>query len=88
MEDLKRLHESEAHKEHMKKLGEMRSIKVEIFDTLSNETTVYSSTQEAAKAIGVGTSSISMAFKRKGESTTIFMKKKRYQITKLFTSQN
>jgi group I intron endonuclease len=86
LEDLKRLHASEAHKEHMKKLGEMRSIKVEIFDTLNNETSVYPSTQEAAKAIGVGPSSISMAFKRKGESTTVLMKNKRYQITKLFSS--
>lgn len=88
LEDLKRLHASEAHKEHMKKLGEMRSIKVEIFDTLNNETSVYPSAQEAAKAIGVGPSSISAAFKRKGESTTILMKNKRYQITKLFTSRN
>lgn len=83
-----RLHASEAYKERMKKLGEMRSIKVEVFDTLNNETSVYPSTQEAAKAIGVGPSSISMAFKRKGESTTVLMRNKRYQITKLFSSSN
>ena len=86
LEDLKRLHASEAHKEHMKKLAEMRSIKVEIIDTLNNETSVYPSIQEAAKAIGVGLSSIHMAFKRKGESSTVLMKNKRYQITKLFSS--
>ena len=88
MEDLKRLHASEAHKEHMKNLGEVRSIKVEIFDTLNNETSVYPSIKEASKAIGVGLSSINMAFKRKGEFSTVLMKNKRYQITKLFSSSN
>ena len=42
---------SPEHKEHLKKLHLSRSHKVEIFDTLSNKTTVYSSAREAARSI-------------------------------------
>jgi len=60
----------------------MQSHQVSVLDTLTNETIVYSSINEAARGIGVAHQSISGAFKRKpGESTVLL--KKRYQITKL-----
>ncbi len=37
---------------------------MEVFDTLNNETKVYPSIAEAARAMGVTKASISMAFKR------------------------
>lgn len=58
------------------------NVSIEVLDTLNNETTIYSSISEAAQAIGVNKGSISKAFKRNGDSL-IYIKKKRYQITKL-----
>lgn len=58
------------------------SLPIEVFDTLNNESRVYPSISEAARGIGVNQQTISEAFKRKGEST-VFIKKKRYKITKL-----
>jgi hypothetical protein len=43
------------------------SIFIEVIDTLTDQITVYPSTGEAARAIGVGMSSIGMAFKRQEE---------------------
>jgi len=66
------------------------SIPIKVFDTLNNLTTVYPSIREAAQAIGVTKASINNAFKRQkenaqlpSEAATIWMKKKRYKITKL-----
>lgn len=96
LEQLKRLHSSAEHKEHLKRLnlsqkGTPRpegagvpSVAIEVFDTNNNETTVYVSISEAARAIGVAQASISGAFKRKKPGvSTILIKKKRYKITKL-----
>jgi hypothetical protein len=84
LEYLKNYHSSKEHKEQLKRLHAQISHKVEIIDTLNNETTVYLSIREAARAIGVAQCSITNAFKRKGcEASTIFIKKKRYRITKL-----
>jgi group I intron endonuclease len=80
LEHLKRLHSSANHKEHIKRLaisnlgrakpeGSGRpSVSIKVLDTLTNQTTVYPSISEAAGAIGVTHSSISNAFKRKGDS--------------------
>lgn len=57
-------------------------VALKVLDTLNNLTTVYPSIAEAAKAIGTVPSSISLAFKRKGEDS-ILIKNKRYCITKL-----
>jgi group I intron endonuclease len=61
------------------------SVSIEVLDTLTDQITVYTSISEAARAIGVGKSSIGMAFKYQEEKgvSTIWIKKKRYQITKL-----
>lgn len=60
------------------------NVSIEVLDSLNNEIKVYPSIKEAAGAIGVNSSSISQAFKRlpDGEST-ILIKNKRYQLTKL-----
>lgn len=60
------------------------SVSIEVLDTLTDKITVYTSISEAARAIGVGKSSIGMAFKRQEEKgvNTIWIKNKRYQITK------
>jgi group I intron endonuclease len=83
-EHLKKLNSSQEHQEHLKRIWSLISHQVEVLDTLTNETTVYTSISEAARAIGVSHASISAAFKRqkeKGVSTILI--KKRYKITKL-----
>jgi group I intron endonuclease len=50
-EHLKNLNNSQKAKEHLKKLISLKSHKVEILDTLTNETRVYSSVSEAGRAI-------------------------------------
>jgi group I intron endonuclease len=79
---LKVLNASQEHKEHLKRLALSLSFPIEVFDTENNETTIYPSIRQAGRAIGVTHVSISMAFKREGEST-IWIKKKRYKITAL-----
>nr|ATI20483.1 GIY-YIG endonuclease [Juglanconis juglandina] len=86
-EHLNRLHENVAtrFKGRPKPEGSGRpNVSIEVLDSLNNEIKVYPSLKEAAEAIGVNPSSISKAFKRlpEGEST-IFLKKKRYHITRL-----
>lgn len=93
-EHLKRLHASLA----LSLMGRRQpegagrpSIPVEVFDTENNVTTVFPSISEAAQAIGVTKANINNAFKRQkekcapseGEAAIIWMKKKRYKITKL-----
>ena len=95
LEHLKRLHSSQEHKEQIKRLGENNkgrtktegsgkpSVPIEVLDLETGIKTIYPSISEAAGAVGITQSSISMAFKRKPGESSIFMKKKRYQITKL-----
>jgi hypothetical protein len=52
---------------------------------LNNEKTVYTSIREAARAIGVAHNNISQAFKSKPGESSVFVKKKRYQVTKFST---
>lgn len=61
------------------------SIPIEVLDTFTNETTVYLSISEAARAINVPYNTIAIAFQRlpAGAESTIWVQKKRYQITKL-----
>jgi len=79
---LKVLNSSKEQQEHLKRLALSLSFPIEVFDTENNETTIYPSIRLAARAIGVAHVSISVPFKREGEST-IWIKKKRYKITKL-----
>jgi group I intron endonuclease len=95
LKHLKRLHSSQEHKEQIKRLGENNkgrprtegsgkpSVPLEVVDLETGIKTIYPSISEAAGAIGITHSSISMVFKRKPGESTILMKKKRYQITKL-----
>ena len=76
------LNASEKHLEHLKNLTAKQSHSVLVLDTLTNEKTIYPSISSAAKGIGVSQSGICLGFKSKGESS-ILVKKKRYQITKL-----
>jgi len=69
LEQLKNLHSSTEHKEHLKRLNSIQSDQVSVLDSQNNETTIYPSISEAARAIGVNQSSISNAFKRRGDST-------------------
>ena len=84
LEQLKRLNLSQRGRTRPEGAG-ISSVSIEVIDTLTNQTTVYPSISEAALAIGVGKSSIGMAFKRQEEKgvATILMKKKRFKITKL-----
>ena len=75
LEHLKKLHSSEDHRERISKFIELRSQRVEVLNTITDQKTVYSSIREAALAIGVTQAGISVAFKRlrsqseEGEST-------------------
>lgn len=82
---LKRIHaDLEIQAKRLKGINSILSHQVSVLDTHTNQTTVYLSIREAAKAIGMAKSSINQAFKRlpEGEST-ILINKKRHQITKL-----
>lgn len=72
-EHLKNLHANLEFKvkrlEQLKKANVIPSHRVSVLDSLNNQTTVYPSIGKAALAIGMGQSSISEAFKKKGEST-------------------
>jgi NUMOD1 domain len=97
---LKRLHSSEEHKEHLRRLalsfkGRARpegagvsSIQIEVFDTLNNETTVYTSLSEAARTIGCVEGTLRKALKvfkenPGGPSGVTRLIKKRYSIKPL-----
>lgn len=63
-----------------------------MLDSQNNERTIYSSVSEAARLIEGNSGTLNMAFKRKNEdylysdkptAVTIYMKNKRYAITKL-----
>ena len=85
---------SKEHKEHLKRLAIKNkgrpktegsgspSVSIEVLDLETGIQTIYPSISEAARAIGVTPASIFMAFKRQGESI-IWVKKRRYKITKL-----
>lgn len=69
LEQLKRLNSSPEHKELLFKNAQLSAKKVEVFDTLTKITTVYSSISEAARSLEISQSSISKGFKYQGEST-------------------
>lgn len=79
-EHLKRLHLSRKGCPRPEGAG-VPSVPIEVLDTKNNETTIYISICEAARAIGVSQAAISKAFKKQGESTILI--KKQYKITKL-----
>lgn len=82
---LKRIHaDTEIQAKRLERIRSTRGQQISVLDTLTNETSVYPSLREAAKAIKVGKSGISQAFSRLPEGgSTVLINKKRYQITKL-----
>jgi len=82
---LNRIHlDTEIQAKRLERIRSTRGYQVSVLDTLTNETSVYPSLREAAKAINVGKSSINQAFTRLAEGeATIIIKNKRYHITKL-----
>ncbi len=83
LEQLKIYTSSPEHKEHLRKLQERRSFKVEILDTENNETTVYSSVRVAAKEIGCAAQTIHNAIKRLEEKGVPGLIKKRYTVKRI-----
>ena len=73
----------EIQAKRLERIHAIRSHRVSVLDSQTNETSVYPSIREAAKGIGVSKSSISQAFIRLSEGDSVRIKKKRYQITKL-----
>lgn len=73
---------SQKNLEHLKRLHEKRSVPIQVLDRETGISTTYVSMSEAARALGLTAGAIRIAFKRKGEST-ILIKDKRYQLTKL-----
>jgi NUMOD1 domain len=72
------------HKEHLKKLQERSSFKVEIFDVLNNETTVYNSVRAASREIGCAKDSILKALNYLEEKGVPRFIKKRYKAKRVF----
>ena len=60
LEHLNRLNSSLEHKEHLNRINLLRSQQVSVLDTQTNETTVYPSLSEAARAIEVNLSTIAL----------------------------
>lgn len=56
---------------------------MEVLYTITNEVNIYNSIREAAKAINYDNGNIVKAFNNKEGINFIFVKKKRYKITKL-----
>lgn len=67
IEHLKIYSESNVHKEHLKRIHSLNSHQVEVFDSLTNEITAYSSITEAARAIGCSNAAISKTLKHQKE---------------------
>ena len=98
LEHLNRINSSPEHKEQLKQLNLRKkgcprpegagipSVKIEVFDTLTQEKIVYTSISEAARAIGFTKEGISLAFKRQKEKGVefIFIKNKRYMLKKIY----
>lgn len=68
LEHLKNLHASQKGRARPEGAGRP-SISLEVFDSQTNQTTIYPSIREAAREVGMGESSIRTAFTRKGGST-------------------
>lgn len=83
LEKLRIYTSSPEHQEHLKKLVERRSFKVEILDTENNETAVYSSVRAAARVIGCGPQTILNAMKTQEEKGVPSLIKKRYTAKRL-----
>lgn len=97
LEHLNRLNTSQEHQERFKQLGLNRkgsakpegsgtpSIKIEVFDTLTREKSIFPSISDAARAINCTKASISLAFKRQKVigNDFILVKKKRYMLKKI-----
>lgn len=66
--------------EHLTRLHAQISHKVEIIDTLKQETKLYHSMSEAARALGCGKSTISLAIKNLKEKGVSNLINKRYQV--------
>ena len=67
IEHLKISNKSNVHKEHLKRIHSLNSHQVEVFDSLTNEATAYSSITEAARAIGCSKVAISKTLKHQKE---------------------
>ena len=94
LESLNRLNASQEHQERLKQLNLNRkgsakpegsgrpSIQIEVFDTLTQEKSIYPSISDAARAIDYTKEGISLAFKRQKEKGNdfILVKKKRYML--------
>ena len=94
LEFLNRLNASQEHQERLKQLNLNRkgsakpegsgrpSFQIEVFDTLTQEKSIYPSISDAARAIDYTKEGISLAFKRQKEKGNdfILVKKKRYML--------
>ena len=83
LEQLNIYNYSPEHREHLTKLHERRSFKVEIFDCLNNKTTVYNSVRAAAGEIGCAAQTIHNAIKNLEEKGVPGLIKKRYKAKRI-----
>jgi group I intron endonuclease len=81
LEQLRILHSSKEHQEHLKRLHTIRLQQVSVLDSLNNETTIYPSITEAAQVIGCTKSTISKVLKHQEEKRRLRLVKKRYLVT-------
>jgi len=97
LEHLKRLNVSKEHKEHLKNLNsspehserllkhsQAISKSVSVLDTINNETTIYASISEAARALGCAAPAIRYALKNLKEKGVPGLIKKRFQVKPIY----
>ena len=71
---------SKEHKEHLRRLQASNSNRVEVFDTLTNQITVYPSISEAAQAIGCHKTTIGKTLQHLKETGVSRPIKKRFTV--------
>jgi group I intron endonuclease len=77
---LKILNTSQEHRERLLKNSLSRAKSVEVLDTLNNEVTIYSSTREAARAIGCSFSYVARSLRQLKEHEVYKLINKRYKV--------
>ena len=81
LEHLKRLNSSPEQLEHLLKYSQARSKSVSVLDTINNETTIYASISESARALGCTAAAIRYALKKLQEKGVHSPIKKRYMVS-------
>jgi len=82
------LNQIEKTRERLLELNKLKGHRVEVLDTLTNETSVYSSIREAARSISVDPSSLQKVLKPLQQEEVSRLIRKRYAAKKIAKDQS